>query len=269
MPSRFSGPLKYAKAQFTNPYVWVGVLLLLLVGSALFVAINYVAMPAYTRHDAFVTVPDVRAYTYPDARIALERVGLETEEVRQRYTPDAPRDAVVDQNPEPQTRVKPGRRIYLNVNSGEQTLVTVPRLEDLSIREATSRLAALGLRPGALRPDSIPSPYENTITRQTPAPGDSIPPGGTVQLWYSTGYGQSYVTMPDVTGLPLEEAEELLLEVRLRYVVIGGESVERDDENVRVQRQSREPGTRVREGFEIRLFVGDDEPDEEAPQIEY
>lgn len=268
MPGRFSSSLDYLKRLFLNPYFWVGAVALLMIGAVLYVALNYFVMPSVTRHDAFVTVPDVRNYTYDDAATTLRAAGLEVEQVTQRYTPSAPRDAVVDQNPDPSARVKPGRRVYLTVNSGQQTMVVVPRLTDLSIREATSRLSALGLRAGELRPDSIPSQYANTITRQQPQPGDSLSEGGTVRLWYSTGFGSAYVTTPDVTGMILEEAESVLLDSRLRYVVIG-QTEEDDTAELVVQRQSREPGTRVREGFEIRLFVGEDAADDPDERIEY
>ena len=265
MKERLSSLGEHLKFLTTNPFFWGGAAGLILIGLILVVLVNSVLMPTITRHDDYVTVPDVINYTYDDARFALQAAGLEVEQVMQRFSPNAPRDAVVDQNPNPASRVKPGRRVYLTVNSGEQSMVLVPRLTDLSVREATSRLTSLGLHAGELRPDSIPSQYANTITRQQPQPGDSLARGGEVRLWYSTGYGSSYVSVPDVAGMTIAEAGEVLLESKLRYVVIGGGDV--DDSQLRVQRQSREPGTRVREGFEIRLFVGDEESDEE--RIEY
>ena len=251
-----------ARSIASNPYVWAGVGAFLLIGIILYIVVDSLLMPSLTRHDEYVEVPDVRNYSYDDAERHLASFDLQTEQVMERFSPDAPRDAVIDQNPGPNSRVKPGRRVYLTVNSGQQAQVLIPRLRDLSIREARSRLAAVGLTAGELRPDSIPSPFPNTITRQTPAAGDSLSPGGVVDLWYSTGLGSSYVSMPDLVGMTIQEAEHALNGARLRFVVIGAEEMDADDEAViRVVRQSREPGTRVREGFEIRLFVGDDEED--------
>lgn len=266
--TKLSTAFRYVRSLLANPYAWGGVGVLLLVGAVLYIAVNHVIMPSYTRHDTFVTVPDVRNLTFPDAQGTLQNAGLQAEEVTQQFSSNAPRDAVVDQNPAPTTRVKPGRRVYLTVNSGLQTMIKVPRLEDLSIREATSRLATLGLRTGELRPDSIPSPYPNTITRQHPVAGDSLPAGGTVRLWYSTGLGTSYVTMPDVVGLQLPEAERILLDANLRYVVIGADEADDPGEQI-VERQSREPGARVREGFEIRIFTGEGSPRTDSDRIEY
>lgn len=268
MKKRIKGSLRYLSDNVRNPYVWLGVGSLFVAGVLIYIVVSFVIMPSYTRHDDFVLVPDVRNYVAADATDNLERRDLRAEVVPQRFNPGLPRDAVIDQSPSPGSHVKPGRRIYLTVNTGEQVMIRVPRLEDLSVREATSRLAAIGLRAGEVRPDTIPSPYANTITRQDPAPGDSLAQGATVRLWYSTGLGASYVTMPDVTGMTVTEAEPVLLANRLRFVVIGGDEV--DDGEMRIQRQSREPGTRVREGFEIRLFVGDEEEisPTEAPDLD-
>jgi eukaryotic-like serine/threonine-protein kinase len=262
MKDRLKGSLAYLGHTLTNPYMWMGLGLLAVMGVLIYIVVAFVVMPTYTKHDEFVLVPDVRNYITVDATDNLERRGLRAEVVPQRYNPNVPQDAVIDQSPAPGSHVKPGRRVYLTVNAGEQVMIRVPRLTDLSVREATSRLTALGLRAGEVRPDTIPSPYANTITRQEPQPGDSLAQGSTVRLWYSTGLGTSYVTMPDVTGLNVEEAERILIEHRLRYVVIGAEE---DDMTAMIERQSREPGTRVREGFEIRLFVGDEADRPEPP----
>ncbi len=251
--------LAYFRTLLTNPYFWGGVAVLALIGGVLYVLLNSLLMPAYTRHDASLTVPDVIRMPYEQAVQVLQQRDLEVEQLVQRFNPDLPRDAVVDQNPRANALVKPGRRIFLTVNSGQQQMVKIPSLRDLSLREAENRLVGLGLRVAETLPDSIPHPHQNTVTRQQPAPGDSLPEGGSVRLWYSTGLGNQFTTVPDVTGLPLEEAQQILLDNRLRSVVIGADETEGGPERL-VQRQSREPGTRVLEGFEIRLDVSEDAP---------
>lgn len=263
MPSnQFRSAGRYIKDTLLNPYLWGGIASLLGLGLLIYVVVNFFVMPGYTRHGDYVVVPDVRNYVSVDAERTLEERSLLVEVVPQRYSPSTPRDAVIDQSPAAGSQVKPGRRVYITVNTGDQVMIRVPRLEDLPLREASGRLSALGLRTGDVRPDTIPSPYANTITRQEPAPGDSLPQGGSVRLWYSTGLGTEFVSMPDLTGMTLGEAETTLLNHRLRFVVIGGDP---DDREAYVERQSREPGTRVREGFEIRLFVAGDREYEGSP----
>jgi beta-lactam-binding protein with PASTA domain len=163
--------------------------------------------------------------------------------------------------------VKPGRRVYLTVNSGSEQKVSVPRVKGGSVREAKNRLRAAGLAVGTVEEDSLPSKYPDTITRQQPAAGDSLRPGAAVDLWYSPGLADTYATVPDVTGMTVEEARQALLDRQIRSVAL--QSSEGEDADARpapggeqtdlsgrtVVRQSREPDARVRQGFEVRLFV--------------
>ena len=75
----------------------------------------------------------------------------------------------------------------------------------------------------------------------------------TVTLWYSTGPSDTYEMVPDVVGLTVREARQVLLGNKLRALAVGVD--EQDADEMTVLRQSREPGTRVRGGYEIRLFV--------------
>jgi beta-lactam-binding protein with PASTA domain len=242
-----------------NPYLWKGLGALFVVALGLYLIVDRWLMPSYTRQHAVQYVPDVRQLPFTQAAQHLEAQGLRVERIPSRqFRPDLPLETVVDQTPPPQAPVKPGRRIYLIVNAGRQPRVTVPSVIGMSIREAVSRLNALGLRADSLQPDSLPSPYARTITRQYPLPGDSVAEGSQVMLWYSTGLGERIVTVPDVTGRSIAEAQRILLAHHLRSVVVEpAEETEitPEDSTRLVIRQSREPGSLVREGFEIRLFV--------------
>lgn len=248
------------RSYVTNGYLWGGIIWLLAIGIVGYILIDKIILPIYTHQDVFIAVPQVINMSYEQAEQALFERGLEVEKIVQRFNPILPRDIVVDQNPPPNTSVKPGRFIYLTVNSGEQRMVRIPALEGLPLREAINRLRAIGILVEETLPDSIPAQYRNTVTRQDPPPGDSLAEESSVTLWYSTGLGTNYVSVPDITYLTVAEAQQILSETGLRYVVLGAGE---DDENIlgkRVLRQSREPGTRVLEGFEIRIFIGSGEP---------
>ncbi len=245
---------RYLRTLTRNRYFWIGLAGLGVVGLLGYVLLNNLLMPIYTRHEVAVRVPEVIDLPYEEAQQLLAAQDLRVGTVVQRSDPAHERNVVLDQNPPPNALVKPGRRIYLAVNTGEVPMVTVPRVEEISLREAEARLQAVGLRVTDSRPDSIPSPHPNTVTRQQPAPGEVVPEGSSVTLWYSTGLGETYVTIPNVTGMTVGEAQQMLLERKLRSVVVGLDDYDRLGEPV-IQRQSREPGTRVREGFELRLFL--------------
>jgi beta-lactam-binding protein with PASTA domain len=248
MPERFMPSLlRRLKSLGSNVYLWRGLALFVIIVALVVALFNFLLMPAYTRHGMSVTVPDVLDESYDSAASVLEERGLRPEQIVLRK-PNLERNVVIDQNPSPNSRVKPGRRVYLTVNSGDTTTVLVPDVEGFSVREARNRINIQGLAVRDILPDSIPSLHANTITRQSPERGRRVDPGAEVTLWYSTGLGDRQVLVPDVVGMNVAEARDFLLEGRLRSVVIGDIA---DADTVR--QQSPSAGTSVREGFEIRL----------------
>lgn len=234
----------------TNLYFWGGLLGLGLLGGVFYLLMNLVVMPLYTRHDVAIAVPEVRNLPFTEAVAKLEAADLQAEQQVQRFNPDLPRDVVVDQNPAPNALVKPGRRIYLTTNSGLAPQVRVPPLEGTALREAKSRLQSVGLKVSAEIADSIPSPHPGTVTRQDPRPGTQLPQGSGVTLWFSTGLGDRYVPVPPLSGLTVTDALKTLADRKLRWVIIGAVTV---PDTQTVKWQSQEPGTSVREGFEVRI----------------
>ncbi len=243
---------RYLRSLLGNGYFWGGLGVLLGVLLVLYLLFNHLIMPTYTRYEVSVRVPDVRNQSLEDARQILAQRGLGVGKPEQRFDRDRPPNVILDQNPPPEAAVKPGRLIYVTINSGEIPMVKIPRVEGMSLREARNRLLAQGLTIEAERADSIPSPYSNTVTRQHPSAGKTVPEETGITLWYSRGLGDRYVALPDVTGMTVSQARQALLLKRLRAVVL--DRAEGVDDPV-VVRQSREPGTRVREGFELRLFT--------------
>lgn len=243
--------LKSIRQYVTNPYLYAGLAGLAAVSAVLYLVFNLWLMPSFTRHDVSISVPDVIDLNEDEAMAELEEAGLRAESVILRK-PNLPRDVVIDQTPPPHAEVKPGRRVYLTINTGDTTTVVVPRVESYGIRQARNMLMQSDLVVGEVLPDSIPSVYEDIITSQNPEPGDRVAPGTTVNLLYGTGLGANNVAVPDVTGLPPDQAREALLALRLRSIVVD-EPPEGD--LVVVISQAPAAGTSVKEGYEIRLFL--------------
>lgn len=270
------GLVHYLKAAFNwlrtllrNSYFWGGLGALFLLALAMYFLVDAVIMPSYTRHGLAVQVPNVENRSFEKAKQLVQNRDLTVRREIGPYNPNVARETVVDQNPPANSGVKPGRRVYLTVNAGEVPKVNVPDLKGkgISVREAKNQLSSLGLEPGRIEPDSIPSPYPNTITQQDPEPGDSLKEGKAVDLWYSTGLGTDTVQVPNVVGEPIEEARSLLLRQKIRSIIVDPRRPRSTAETTRpdtsatqrfVQRQGRAPDTEVRTGTEIRLFATDD-----------
>ncbi len=258
----------WLRTLFQNLYFWGGLGGLLLLGIGTYFLVDAVIMPSYTRHGVSVRVPDVEDRPFEKAKKLVRNRDLTVERQVGRYNPNVAQDVVVDQNPPSNADVKPGRRVYLTVNAGKVPMVSVPDFNGISVREAKNRVSALGFKVGKVNPDPVPSPYQNTITRQQPEPGDSLKKGGTVNLWYSTGLGTDTVQVPSVVGRTVEKAQNRLLQRKLRAIVVDprtpdspqdtSQSADTSETKRFVRRQGRNPGTSVRAGTEIRLFTTND-----------
>ncbi len=260
----------YVRALLRNPYWWGGLILLTAFLGTSYVLVNHLLMPKLTRQGTQLQAPNVINRPYEQARNDLEALGLHVERIVQQYNPAFARDVVVDQNPVPSALVKPDRHIYLTINSGELRNVVVSDVVGLSLREAVNRLSAQGLHIEETLPDSIPAPNRNTVTRQKPLAGDTLTEGASISLWYSTGLGIGYSTIPDITGLAVNQARDSLLSLQLRSIVISAPDSLSDPNapDSLVLRQSPAPGTRVRAGFEVRLHTWraeQPEPDRPLP----
>lgn len=247
----------WAKPVVFSRYVVVSVITFLTLVTLLYGLMNFVVMPLYTRHNAGISVPDVRGLLVEDAEDVLVDRGLDVRRVVSQYVPSFRRNAVVEQDPKPNAVVKPGRRVYLRVNSGSVPMVVVPTLYDLSIRQARNSLLAEKLTMGAVLRDSMPSPYRNTVTRQDPAPGDSVAVGTAIDIWISSGLGSNVTKVPEVVGVPLPEAETMLRAARLQFVVFDDPDARDADPNS-VVRVIPPPGSEIPEGSEVRMFVAPD-----------
>lgn len=249
--TKLRSSVQYLRSLLTNIYFYAGLLLIGLLGVGGCFLFNSVVMPSYTRYGENIVVPDVRDLSIDQARQRLESAELrvEVENVR-RLRPNIPVDVVVDQNPNPNTPVKKGRSVYLVVNAGAARMVTVPDVISYAQREAENRIGAAGLKAVFMR-DPIPSTAPGTVTRLDPAAGTSIKEGETVTVYYSGGQSDVHVTLPDVRGMTVEEAKAALLRINVRSINTDSDSPAADT----VRRQGSEPGTRVREGFELRLYT--------------
>lgn len=268
LPRSFKAALDWLRTLFQNPYFWGGLGGLLVLCATMYFLVDAVIMPSYTRHGVAVRVPDVKNRSFEEAQRLVQNRSLKAKRQVGHYNPNIERETVLDQNPPPNSDVKPGRRVYLTVNAGEVSMVNVPDLNGLSIREAKNRVASFGLNVGSTKPDSIPSPYPNTVTGQHPEPGDSLKRGGTVDLWYSTGLGTDSVEVPNVVGQTAKQAQSFLIRQKLRSVIVDPRTSKSTPETPQsrdtaatpqfVRRQGRLPNTKVRTGTEIRLFTTDD-----------
>ncbi|HBQ60217.1 MAG TPA: PASTA domain-containing protein [Balneolaceae bacterium] len=208
------GMLKYI---FTNKYFYIGSLAIILFGAASLYIADKLIMPAYTNYNEGVTVPDVTRISLEEAQDLLTDYGLRFEVTDRRANSAFPADYVIDQSPGASNIVKPNRKIYLTVNTEVKPQVVVPGVVDLSLRNAEIQLQNYGLQVGSR---SYESSRFKTIIRQSIPEGTTVEKGAVVDLVVGDGLGSRMVTIPEIIGLQLPEAQLKLRETGLRVEAV-------------------------------------------------
>lgn len=99
-----------------------------------------------TNHGEFVEVPDFAKMSVMDMRKTVEEAGLRYEVLDSaNYNPDYPRFSIIEQDPKAGKAVKENRKIYFTVNPSGYKKVTVPKIIQVTQRNASSMLKAVGL----------------------------------------------------------------------------------------------------------------------------
>lgn len=144
---------------------------LLIVGAMVFLNIA-------TKHNQELIVPDFTNMTVAEAEAAAAQVGMRVEVTDSVYAKRIRKGAVRDQNPEPGSKVKEGRRISLTINALNAKKVTMPNLVGLSMRQALAELQSRGLVLGKLI--YVQDMATNNVLRQLKG-NREFPPGKTVE----------------------------------------------------------------------------------------
>lgn len=225
----------------------------------LFTGVSFVLNDT-TRHGESLTVPDITGLKMEDAEKLLASKNLKFMITDSLFFEDKPKNSVLDQNPSPQSKVKEGRIIYITLNSNKAPLVNMPNLIDVSLRQAQVMLQSVGLKTGRLiyKPDIAQNVVlEQLYGNQNTSAGTKIPKGSTIDLVLGDGLGQGDVSLPDLTGMTLEEARNLLASSALSVGSVVYQGAVKDTTSAKVFRQTPTfaEGVMVGSGQAIDLFL--------------
>lgn len=206
--------LTYLKKLLTGKTFYIAAGAAIVTGALLLFLLDQFLMPAYTNYDEGLTVPDVTRLSLHEADSLLTSYGLRYEVADRRSNSAFPANYVIDQTPLASEIVKPNRKIYLTVNTVSTPKVVVPNVENLSFRNAKIQLENYGLEVGTVSYES--SRFKNSVLRQSIEPGKTVDKGTMVGLTVSDGLGEKMVSVPDIIGMRLAEAQQMLREAGLR-----------------------------------------------------
>lgn len=248
------------KEIFKDPKIYVLILAIGILGVGSIFAVDRLIMPIYTNYSEGLTVPDVTHMSLEEAEETLAAHDLRFEVLTERTHESFPPDYVVDQSPRPENLVKPNRRIYLTINTTETPSVEVPDLKNLSLRNAQIQLQNRGLQVGNINYES--ERFQNTVLEQSVAAGRSVDRGSTIDLVVSDGLGGRVVDMPQIDGVRLSEAQQLLQQSDLRIGSIQFTPRSDVEPNIVVSYSPTDQDS-IFEGTEIDLIVSEEPVGEE------
>ncbi len=194
-----------------------GIIIFVLVG-AMLIFLNF-----YTKHGQSEIVPSLKGFTLEEAADMLDRHNLRFEIIDSAYVREKKLGTIIEQNPAPNTTVKPGRSIYLIINSKAVRQIPLPDLRDVSLRQAEAMAKSIGINVAGIEYSS--SEYKDLVLNvkykgNSLRPGSRVPEGSSIVLVVGDGIGQlPSGVVPSLSGMDLVTASRLLSSASL---ILGG-----------------------------------------------
>jgi len=212
---------KYLK-MFFNHFVVKNLLILAFAGFFIFYGM-LVFLRHYTHHGEALLVPDVTGLMREDAEILLQTHKMRSQLSDSVYVNSVNPGAVVSQNPEPGSKVKENRNVFLTVNAKAPEKVKMPNVVDLSFRQAKTTLESQGLTIGETI--YVPDIAKDYVLKQQYRGGEiragtEIIKGSAIDLVLGLGLSKETTPVPDLVGYTFIEARIILTQYTLNFGVI-------------------------------------------------
>ena len=214
---------------------------------------EYLIMPIYTRQNQNRIMIDIKNKHLDDAINILKSENYKYEVSDTLYTNKFELGTIVDQYPKPDTRVKSGRTVRLKIAQPEKS-VAIPNLIGQSRRSAALELNQMGLLIDTVYTEYNPEYPNGTIAWQYPKAGDRRKKGMGIQITVSKGMPPNFFQVPNLIGLSINQAKDLIFKSRLK---VGKISYHQDQDLVpyTVLDQSIKNGTVLDASATINLVV--------------
>ena len=206
-----------------------------------------------------VPIPVVATMTESAALQELYGADLEPRIVRAQHD-TVPKGIAIGTDPASGVAVDPGAEVVLNISDGPSAVKIPDSLPGKTEAAARDMLRQIGLvgAPSTTTANSATVPAGIVITT-SPAPGQSVGVGTSVELVVSTGK----VAVPELRGRTREEAEAALKELGLVPAVVEAENAQ--VEPGRVTDQSDAVNAAVEQGKTVTIVVAKAPPPPPSP----
>lgn len=167
-------------------------------------------LDSWTHHGEVEIVPMVKGLELSVAEKTLRDKGMVYELTDSVYDRSYPPGTVVEQSPRANSKVKPGRTVYLTIVAFSPKLVTIPPFMNVSMREGKAMFEGLGF--SGVRVVEVESEYKDLVlgAKCNGVPiraGQRLPQSSVITLEVGRGYAA-----PEADSLGIDAISEYLQE---------------------------------------------------------
>jgi serine/threonine-protein kinase len=228
---------------------------LVVIGAFLFgvLIFYYIIMPGLVGRGDVTIVPGLEGLSLALAEEKCGDGGLELTVVGERHSDDIPQGYIIEQDPEPEEKLKEGRVIRVIVSAGRR-MEFVPELRNKSLRQAELLLESSGLRKGRIVRIFSPLDGQNNIVSTFPPAGESVPHGSRIDILICMRGEPRKYHMPNLIGMDLPFVRDRLAKLGFQIGRVVSRRVSDKFPNT-ILDQHPEPGSCIEEGETIELVV--------------
>lgn len=222
--------------KFLSSRVFIKQLVLAVVVFIVLIVLTLQGLKIYTHHGESFPIPDFAGLTRQEAFDLAKQQKLKLEILDSVYVKDKAPGVVVDQVPESGFRVKQKHTVFITVNSILPEQVILPKLTDITFRQAQILIENSGLQVGQIYYE--PSEYNNLVLKAqidsvNLKPGIKLDRGTSIDLIIGRTAGNTATPLPDLIGLTLQEAQKSLTYAMLnRGVLIYDKTVTTSEDSI-------------------------------------
>ncbi|MCQ1946333.1 Stk1 family PASTA domain-containing Ser/Thr kinase [Arthrobacter sp. zg-Y1116] len=196
-------------------------------------------------------VPQVEGKSQTDAMNAIISAGFQPPRISEEYSDSVAEDLAIRTTPAGGAEVVKDESITLYISKGPSSMVIPQDLVGMTESGARDELRGLGLKGGATIGGNSSTMESGRVLGTDPAIGETVPADSEVDIVVSTGR----VTVPNLEGMPWEQAQEKLLDPALLLTPKRTEVESADAAPGTVIAQSVPGGTDVAPGTSVVLSV--------------
>lgn len=219
-------------------------IILVFIATVFFIWFTLHLISKYTNHGESFPAPDFFGLDEKGMEMLAEEMDVRYVIYDSLYNIKYEPGTIIEQTPRSGHYIKKGRKIYLTIAAYNPEYISLPKLTDVSLRQARIQIEASGLVVGhvVFRPSEFNDlVLEQKIGGEEVEVGKMVPKGTAIDLIVGKVSGGRRTIIPDLSGLTLDNASKVISNRSLSLgAVIFDESVQtkQDSINARVWKQS-------------------------------